>query len=73
MPDKRFDTLSKNKNGRLSSNNSKETTFSRKTPGELKLISMNTNSIRGQKLVLLAFLEVHQLNVVALQYSGTKN
>ena len=37
----------------------------------MKLISININSIRGKKLDLLAFLEVHQPHVVAIQ--ETKN
>ena len=35
--------------------------------GGLKLFSININSIRGRKLELLAFLEVHQPPVVAIQ------
>ena len=34
---------------------------------ELKLISMNINSIRGEKLELLAFLDFHQPHAVAIQ------
>ena len=62
----RFDPLSKDRNVRLLSNNSKETNFSTKTLGGLKLTSINMNSIRGKKLGLLAFLEVHRRRVVAI-------
>ena len=51
----------------LSSNSSKGTNFSNKPLGGLKLISINRNSIRGKKLDLLAFLEIHQPHVVAIQ------
>ena len=71
MTQNRFDPLSKDKNVRLSSNSSKETNSSNKTLGGLKLTSININSIRGKKLDLLAFLEVHQPHVVAIQ--ETKN
>ena len=37
------------------------------TLGGLKLISININSIRGKKLDLLAFLEVHQPHFMAFQ------
>ena len=67
MTDNRFGPLSMDKNVRLSSNSSKETNFSSKTLGGLKLISININSIRGKKLDLMAFLEVHQPHVVAIQ------
>ena len=67
MTQNRFDLLSKDKNVRLSSNSSKETNSSNKTLGGLKLISININSIRGKKLDLSAFLEVHQPHVVAIQ------
>ena len=70
MTQNRFDPLSKDKNVRLSSNSSKETNSSNKTLGGLKLTSININSIssiRGKKLDLLAFLEVHQPHVVAIQ------
>ena len=70
MTQNRFDPLSKDRNVRLSSNSSKETNCSNKTLGGLKLISININSIRGMKLDLLAFLEVHQPHAVAIQ--GTK-
>ena len=59
------------KNVRLSSNNFKETTFSSKTLGGLKLITININSIRRKKLDLMAFLEVHQPHVVAVQATKT--
>ena len=59
MTQNRFDSLSKDKNVRLSSNSSKETNSSNKTLGGMKLISININSIRGKKLDLLAFLEVN--------------
>ena len=67
MTQNRFDPLSKDKNVGLSSKSSKETNSSNKTLGGLKLISININSIRGKKLDLLAFLEVHQPHVVAIQ------
>ena len=67
MTQNRFDPLSKDKNVRLSSNSSKETNSSNKMLGGLKLTSININSIRGKKLDLLAFLEVHQPHVVAIQ------
>ena len=52
---------------RLSPNSSKETNSSNKTLGGLKLTSININSIRGKKLDLLAFLEIHQPHIVAIQ------
>ena len=67
MTENRFDPLSKDNNVRLSSNSSKVTNFSNTTLGGLKLISININSIRGKKLDLLVFLEVHQPHVVAIQ------
>ena len=67
MTQNRFDPLSKDKNIGLSSKSSKETNPSNKTLDGLKLISININSIRGKKLDLLAFLEVHQPHVVAIQ------
>ena len=67
MTHNRFDPLSKDRNVRFSSNSSKETNSSNKTLGGLKLIGININSIRGKKLDLLAFLEVHQPHVVAIQ------
>ena len=67
MTENRFDPLPKDNNVRLSSNSSTETNFSNKTLGGLKLISKNINSIRGKKLDLLDFLEVHQPHVVAIQ------
>ena len=53
MTQNRFDPLSKDRNVRLSSNSSEETNYSNKTLGGLKLISININSIRGNKLDLL--------------------
>ena len=67
MTQNRFDPLSKDKNVRLSSNSSKEINSSNKTLGGLKLISIDINSIRGKKVDLSAFLEVHQPHVVAIQ------
>ena len=67
MTQNRFDPLSKDRNVRPSSNSSKETNSSNKTLGGLKLISIRINSIRGKKLDLLAFLEVHQPHVSAIQ------
>ena len=63
MSANRFDPLPKDKNIKLSSNSSK--IFSSKTLAGLKLISINR--IRGKKLDLMAFLEVHQPHVVAIQ------
>ena len=70
MTQNRFDPLSKDKNVRLSSNSSKETNSRNKMLGGLKLTSININSIRDTKLDLLAFLEVHQPHVVAIQDDG---
>ena len=52
----RFDPLSKDNNVRLSSNSAKDSNFSNKTLGGLKIISININSIKGKKLDLLPFL-----------------
>ena len=67
MTDNRSEPLSMDKNVRLTSNSSKETYLSSKTLGGLKLISISIDSIRGKKLDLMAFLEVHQPHVVAIQ------
>ena len=71
VTENRFNPLSKDKNVRLSSNSSNESNFNGKTFGGLKLVSFNINSIRGKKLNLLAFLDVHQPHAVAKQ--ETKN
>ena len=55
------------KNVKFSSNSSSETHFSSKTLCGLKLISINLNSIRGKKLDFMAFPEVRQPHVVAIQ------
>ena len=62
-----FNPLSKDRNVRFLLNNSKETNFSSKALGGLKLTSININSIRDKKLDLMVFLEVHQPHVVAIQ------
>ena len=55
LTENRFDPLSKDDNVRLSSNSSKETNFSNKTFGGLKLISIHIDSIRDKTLDLSAF------------------
>ena len=52
---------------RLSSNSSNETNLNSKTHGGLKLTGLNINSIRGKKLYLSGFLEVHQPHGVVIQ------
>ena len=59
----RFDTIIKGKNDRISSNRTNQTN----SHGGLKFISLNINSIRGKKLDLLAFLDVHNPHIVATQ------
>ena len=59
----RFDPLTKGKNDGISSKRTNQTT----SLGGLKFISLNINSIRGKKLDLLAFLDVHNRHIVAVQ------
>ena len=59
----RFDSLTKGKNDGISSNRTNQTN----SLGRLKFISLNINSIRGKKLDLLAFLDVHNPHIVAIQ------
>ena len=55
VTENRFDLSSKDKNVRLLSNSSKETNFSSKTLGGLKLISININSIRVRNWIYWLF------------------
>ena len=59
----RFDPLTKGKNDGISSNRTNQTN----SLGGLKFISLNIDSIRGKKLDLLAFLDVHNPHIVAVQ------
>ena len=59
----RFDPLTKGKNDGISSNRTNQTN----SLGGLIFISLNINSIRGKKLDLLAFLDVHNPHIVAVQ------
>ena len=59
----RFDPLTKGKNDGISSNRTNQTN----SLGGLKFISLNINSIRGKKLDLLAFLDIHNHIIVAIQ------
>ena len=59
----RFDPLTKGKNDGISSNRMNQSN----SLGGLKFISLNINSIRGKKLDLLAFLDVHNPHIVAIQ------
>ena len=59
----RFVPLTKEKKDRSSSCGTNKSSFI----SELKFINMNTNSIRGKKLKLLAFLDFNQPHVVAIQ------
>ena len=63
MNGNRFDPLTKGKNDGISSNCTNQTN----SLGGLKFISLNINSIRGKKLDLLAFLDVHNPHIVAIQ------
>ena len=58
-----FDPLTKEKNDRISSTRTNQTN----SLGGLKFISLNINSFRGKKLDLLAFLDVHNPHIVAIQ------
>ena len=58
----RFDTLTKEKNDGISSNRTNQTN----SLVGLKFISLNINSIRGN-MELLAFLDVHNPHIVAIQ------
>ena len=59
----RFDPLTKGKNDGISSNRTNRTN----SLGGLKFITLNINSIRGKKLDLLTFLDVHNPHIVAIQ------
>ena len=59
----RFAPLTKEKKDRSSPCGTNKSSFN----SRLKFISMNINSIRGEKLELLAFLDFHQSHVVAIQ------
>ena len=59
----RFDPLTKGKNDGILSKRTNQTN----SLGGLKFISLNINSIRGKKLDLLAFLDVHNPHIVAIQ------
>ena len=59
----RFDPITKGKYDGISSNRTNQTI----SLGGLKFISLNINSIRGKKLDLLAFLDVHNPHIVAIQ------
>ena len=59
----RFVPLTKEKKDRSSLCGTSKSSFI----SGLKFISMNINSIRGKKLELLAFLDLHQPHVVAIQ------
>ena len=59
----RSDPLTKGKNDGNSSNRTNQTNFL----GGLKFISLNINSIRGKNMDLLAFLDVHNPHIVAIQ------
>ena len=59
----RFDPLTKEKHDGISSNRTNQTN----SLGGLKFISLNINSIKGKKLDLLAFLDVHNPHIVAIQ------
>ena len=63
MNQNRFDPLTKKTNDGISSNRTNKTN----SLGGLKFISLNINSIRGKKLDLLAFPEVHNPHIVAIQ------
>ena len=58
-----FDPLTKGKSDGISSNRTNQTN----SLGRLKFISLNINSIRGKKFDLLAFLDVHNPHIVAIQ------
>ena len=59
----RFDTLTKEQNDRILSNCTNQTN----ALGELEFISLNINSIRGKKLDLMAFLDIHNPHIVAIR------
>ena len=63
MIQNRFDPPTKEQNDRISSIRTNQTN----SLGRLKFISLNINSIRGKKLDLLAFLEVDNPHIVAIQ------
>ena len=57
-----FDPLTKENNDGISSNCTNQTN----SLGGLKFISLNINSIRGEKLDLLVFLDFHNPHIVAI-------
>ena len=59
----RFDPLKREQNAGISSNRTNQTN----SLGGLKFISLNINSIRGEKMDLLAFLDVQNPHIVAIQ------
>ena len=59
----RFDPLAKDSGIKTSQTGTHKDKFIR----ELKFVSININSIRGKKLELLAFLDFHQPQIVAIQ------
>ena len=59
----RFDPLANGRRTKASQTGSDKNKF---ITG-LKFVSININSIRGKKLELLAFLDFHQLQIVAIQ------
>ena len=59
----RFDPLTKEKKTGSSSFGTSKNNFT----GGLKFVSININSIRGNKLELLAFFDFHQPHIVAIQ------
>ena len=66
----RFDPPTKEKHDGLFSHCTNQTNFL----GGLKFICLNINSIRGTKLDLLAFLDVHKLHIVfVLRFYGPVN
>ena len=59
----RFDPLAKDSGTKASQTKSDKDKFI----SELKFVSININGIRGKKLELLAFLDFHQPQIVAIQ------
>ena len=59
----KFHPQTKEQNDGISPNRTNQTN----SLGGLKFISLNINSIRGTKLDLLAFLDVHNPHIVAIQ------
>ena len=63
MNQNRFDSLTKETNDGISSNRTNKTN----SLGGLKFMSLNINSTRSKKLDLMAFLDVHNPHIVAIQ------